>query len=266
MIGYPNDRKRKGKEEGTDSENREEANSATIPFDFIGSYTVGSTSLGPQSSKSSTNRDKRARPNLFMADMDVVLTVREIDSGEGKMLSVKDGDNYSPFLMDSGCSFHKCGNRAWFTHLEDFEGPTVESAGHQKHKAMKQGTICFKAEVNGKQTSFALTNVQYIPGFSNLISLGALKSKGVSIEFMESGFRMSSNGKTFATGSDHPKNLFKLDAEVVIGNELKENGGRNVKALALTRKEDQIMLWHRRLCHASIHYIQALVKNKRLLE
>lgn len=247
MIGYPNDRRKKRGEDG-EKDRAGEAKTATIPFDFVGSFAAKDRQVQRNKQPPTTQTN---RPTLFMADMDVVLTVREV--GTVKTYSVQGEENYAPLLLDSGCSFHMCGNKTWFSSLKDCDGPTVEAAGHEKHKVNKRGTICFTSDINGRKTTFALTDVQYIPGFSNLLSLGVFKRKGVKIELNDAGFTLSEKGRIFAKGSDYPTNLFKLDAEVV-----KASAGK-VSADELTKEKiDYVKLLHRRLCHPSTQYMKYL--------
>lgn len=266
IIGYPNDRKRKERKEEYPEDGSSGANAAagSVPFDFVGSLAVKQQSRTTSRAvrKPSTSPEStRPRPSLYLADMDVVLAVQEVNESI-KLFSAKGEDNYTPFLLDSGCSYHMCSNLSWFTNLDGYDGPTVTTAGHAKHKVTKKGTICFASEVEGVKRAFSLTDVNYIPNFSNLLSVGALKEKGVKIDFSGKGFTLTSTkGTVFAKGSDHPTNLFKLDAEVVIGNL-----GGQVNAATMESKTKQVLLWHRRLCHGSVPYLQALVEKNVIAE
>ncbi len=270
LIGYP-ERQNRVQRSRERKEESPEANSATVPVDFVGSFMVANnarrTYNHPRTRAVGKNPPPPSpRPSIYMSDLDVVLAVKEVDEEDtNKSFSVTCEDNYSPFFLDSGCSLHMCGNESWFSKIEEVNGPLVETASHQKHRVTKQGTICFESvPEDGTRRSFALTNVQYIPGFSNLLSLGALRNSKVQIDFTDTGFNLVQGGKPFARGVNHPKNLFKLEAEVVMGQDDRMKPPPTkamVSKLSPKEKTSLIITWHRRLCHASVKYMQACLSD-----
>ncbi len=244
------------------SNNETKASAASVEVDFTGAFMAGrqrrsdgyAKAVGVGRSQASTRRNQQPtdqtqprRPNLHMADMDFALQVKDVN------LAGKVTEKDAPFLLDSGCSYHFCGNKDWFSELNECDGPTVEIADKTAIKVGQGGTICFSSDLGGgKRSTFSLSNVYYIPGFCNLISLGQLHEKDVSVEFTKGGFTMITAGQIIAKGSNYPKNLFKLDVDVIQGG---------IKAAAsVGTKAEEAMVWHRRLGHPSVTYMNSLVE------
>ncbi len=220
-----------------------------VPMDFAGAYTAGKekrsskrNGRGKESTVGSRTSPKRT---LHLTDVDVALTAGNDQSVE------KNRSN--PFLIDSGASNHICGNRSFFTDLRphyavvstaDKSNPTVE--------VKEIGSITFTSKIEGKEVTFSLSDVYYIPSFCNLILVGQLLQKQCSVAIGWQGLTLSTQDKgIFARGVIHKKNLFKLDAIP-----MKWNDEIN---LVLADKTEVAKLWHRRLGHISESYLTACV-------
>ncbi|XP_071932870.1 uncharacterized protein [Coffea arabica] len=77
---------------------------------------------------------------------------------------------------DSGCSYHMCPNRDWFSTYEPTEGGVVLMGNNAVCKVVGKGTIQIKMYDGIVRT---LTNVRHVPDLKkNLISLGTFESIG----------------------------------------------------------------------------------------
>ncbi|KAG8486258.1 hypothetical protein CXB51_019637 [Gossypium anomalum] len=83
------------------------------------------------------------------------------------------------WILDLGCTYHMCPNKDWFSSLKELEGGVVFMGNDNACKTMGVGTIQLKNHDGSIQV---LTDVRYIPSLKkNLISLGVLESKGLTI-------------------------------------------------------------------------------------
>jgi len=83
------------------------------------------------------------------------------------------------WVLDSGCSFHACPHRGWFTSYDSTRGGTVLMGNGTSSKIVGVGTVRIKLKSGAVKT---LTEVRHIPGLKrNLISLGRLDSVGCKI-------------------------------------------------------------------------------------
>ncbi|KAH9659029.1 hypothetical protein KPL70_023708 [Citrus sinensis] len=83
------------------------------------------------------------------------------------------------WILDSGCTYHMCLNKGWFSNFKELDGGVVFMGNDNACKTMGIGTIQLKNHDGSIQV---LTDVCYIPSLKkNLISLGVLESKGLAI-------------------------------------------------------------------------------------
>ena len=79
-------------------------------------------------------------------------------------------------MGDSGCSYHMCPHKEWFTTYEAVNGGTVLMGNNMPCKTVGCGTIQLKMHDGIVRT---LSDVRHVPELKkNLISLGALDSIG----------------------------------------------------------------------------------------
>ncbi|CAL9014787.1 unnamed protein product, partial [Prunus brigantina] len=112
------------------------------------------------------------------------------------------------------------------------------------------GKICLKMHDG---TVRELSDVRYVPDMKkNLISLGALESKGLKIT-MEGGVLKAVHGALVVMKGTRRNNLYFLQGSTVIG-------GAAVTEAADADSTDTTRLWHMRLGHAGEKALQGLVK------
>ena len=80
------------------------------------------------------------------------------------------------WLLDSGCSNHMCGNKLWFSDLDEEFRQSVKLGNNSKMTVLGKGNI--RMQVAG--VTQVITDVFYIPELrNNLLSVGQLQEKGV---------------------------------------------------------------------------------------
>ncbi|KAI4347992.1 hypothetical protein L6164_008758 [Bauhinia variegata] len=153
------------------------------------------------------------------------------------------------WLLDSGCSFHMCSRKEWFFNFEEIDGGVVYLADNQSHKIAGFGSIYLK---NHDGSTRALTDVQYIPKFANnLISLGALESKGFTIN-MQNGILKVISGALVVMKGVRKNNLYHYQGSTTVGIA--------ATAVEADKEAEMTKLWHMRLGHAGEKSLQTLAK------
>ncbi|CAL9022913.1 unnamed protein product, partial [Prunus brigantina] len=137
---------------------------------------------------------------------------------------------------------------------EDFEFALASSSvdDHSKEWMLDSGIgkICLKMHDG---TVRELSDVRYVPDMKkNLISLGALESKGLKIT-MEGGVLKAVHGALVVMKGTRRNNLYFLQGSTV-------TGGAAVTEAADADSTNTTRLWHMRLGHAGEKALQGLVK------
>lgn len=96
---------------------------------------------------------------------------------DGNLLLVgNDQKSMNEWILDSGCTYHMCPHKHWFTSYEDVDGCSVIIGNSTPCTVVGKGSIQIKTHDGVIRT---LTGVRHIPELKrNLISLGTLESKG----------------------------------------------------------------------------------------
>ena len=103
--------------------------------------------------------------------------VVEDEYGYGEHLVVSDGDSkpYKDWILDSGCTFHMCPNRDWFSTNETMSKGIVLMGNNVSCKITGIGTVRIKMFDGFVRT---LGDVRHIPDLKrNLILLSTIYSK-----------------------------------------------------------------------------------------
>ncbi|KAG8499853.1 hypothetical protein CXB51_006283 [Gossypium anomalum] len=153
------------------------------------------------------------------------------------------------WILDSGCTYHMCPNKDWFFTLKELEDGVVLMGNDSACKTMGVGTVQLKNHDGSIQV---LTDVRYVPSLKkNLISLGALESKGLTITLRDGLLKVVARELTVMKGTRR-NNLYFLNGSTVIGS-ISTVSAKDVDSKA-TR------LWHMRLGHAGEKALQTLAK------
>ncbi|GKA23243.1 integrase, catalytic region, zinc finger, CCHC-type containing protein [Tanacetum coccineum] len=150
------------------------------------------------------------------------------------------------WIIDSGCSKHMTGNRAFLTNfVEKFLG-TVRFGNNDFAVIAGYGDV-----VIGSMT---IKKVYYVEGLGhNLFSVGQFCDKGLEVAFRKSTcFVQNEDGVDLLTG-DRSSNLYTIAL-----NEIASNSSAYLLAKA---SSSQSWLWHQRLSHLNFTTIKNLMKN-----
>ncbi|VFR03569.1 unnamed protein product [Cuscuta campestris] len=129
------------------------------------------------------------------------------ESEEDLFLATTKSLGKSDWILDSGCPFHMCSVKEQFDTYQTCDGGAVKMANGARSKIAGVGTVQVRMFDGMVRT---LTGVKHVPGLKeNLISLGALDSKGCRI-FVQSGVLKISRGAMVVAKGVLSKGLYKL--------------------------------------------------------
>lgn len=153
------------------------------------------------------------------------------------MANVSDTD----WIIDSGATAHMTKNKSCLMNIQKPLMKEVTVANNQKIIIDSVGEVNHRVKTDNDISDIKLKNVQYVPGICvNLLSVSQIVQRGHEVVFSKNGCKIfDAKKKVIATGS-LINNMFKLDTVPI--------------EIACSAKSDQkdIVLWHRKLGHASI--------------
>ena len=136
------------------------------------------------------------------------------------------------------------GDKRLFLSLEKHKGGNVTLGDNSKCKIIGKGKV--------GNSIFALTDVLYVDNlFHNLISISQLCDKGMNVVFDSNSCKIIeiSSGKVVFTGK-RKGNVYTLSFDDV------------TVSRCLVATEEEAILWHRRLAHASMGLLERLKANE----
>lgn len=153
------------------------------------------------------------------------------------------------WILDSGCSYHMCPNRDWFTTYQSVNGGTVLMGNDAPCKIIGIGTIRIKMHDVIVKT---LTDVRHVLELKkNLISLGVLDSNGCKYT-AEGGDMRASKGALVVMKGKMARNLYALQGSTVLGTVAISS--------PINPDKDCTHVWHMRLGHMSERRMTMLSK------
>lgn len=142
------------------------------------------------------------------------------------------------WILDSGCSFHMCPNRSWFTTYMEVNNDTVLMGNNMVCKTVGVGIIQIRMHYGIVRT---LTNVRYIPDLKkNLISLGALDSIRCKCTIND-GVIIVTRGALVVMRGQKNDNLYVLQHSTV--------SGAAAVSSSTDTNSDTTRIWHMGLGH-----------------
>ena len=144
------------------------------------------------------------------------------------------------WYLNSGCSKHMTGDKSKFLSLEAYDGGTMTFGNNMK------GEIIAKRKV-GRSSSHAIDNVFLVENLKyNLLSISQFCDKGNSVNFTSEKCIISRNHTKDAVIEGIRKgNTYVVDLDTVPKS-------------SLSVIEDDPLLWHKRLGHATYTLINSL--------
>lgn len=164
------------------------------------------------------------------------------DEDNDECFMANQGEDISgKWMLDSGCSYHMCPNRKWFTTYENIDGGNVLMGNDHTCKTVGLGSIRIKMHDGIIRT---LTNVRHVPDLrKNLISLGVLESSGCKIVAYKGILKVVRGSMVVMKGVCHG-NLYAL-----LGMTITDNAAIGISKSS--NLSDCTKLWHMRLGHMS---------------
>lgn len=157
------------------------------------------------------------------------------------------------WLLDSGASDHMCGKINWFYNYVLFDEPIQVRIGDGSILLAKgKGNIKILSFANNKWNNNYLLDVLYVPELKyNLFSCCTALDKGLTLSSDKNKCMFSRNGQIVCTGERQGK-LFKLEFKVITLD--KEEPQANIII------KDTLQLWHERLSHQNIKYVNNILE------
>ena len=160
------------------------------------------------------------------------------------------GSSSQEWILDSGCSYHMCPNREWFSSFKELDGGAVLMGNDHACQTKGIGKIRLKLHSGIVRV---LEDVRYVPDLKkNLISLGALAAKGYDITLKGDGLKVSHGALVVMKGTKKCNLYFLLGNTVTGAAAVSESSGEVAS--------DATRLWHVRLGHAGEKALQGLMK------
>ena len=174
--------------------------------------------------------------------------VAEHEEEDFVLVSLSSTSGSGEWILDSGCTYHMCPHKEWFFNFEELNGGIVLMGNDNSCKTKGIGSIRLK---NHDGSTRVLTEVRYVPDLKkNLISLGALESKGYTVSIRDGVMRVVSGALVVMKGT-RKNNLYYYNGSTVTES-----------AAVVSEKDvdsDMIRLWHMRLGHAGEKALNSLV-------
>ena len=142
--------------------------------------------------------------------------VAEHDTSDSEISLVASPSTFhsDEWILDSGCTYHMSPNREWFSDLAELNGGVVYMGNDNACKTVGIGSIRLK---NQDGSTRVLTDVRYVPSLKkNLISLGALESKGLVVTMRDGILKVTSGALVIMKGI-RKNNLYYYQGSTVIG-------------------------------------------------
>ena len=176
------------------------------------------------------------------------MNVAQVEDEDSEFVFTSTSNRYKgEWILDSGCSYHMCPIKEYFTSLKLVDGGSVLMGNNHACEKKGEGTVLLKLHDG---TTRELHNVWFVPDLkNNLISLGVLESKGFKITLENGALKVSTGVLTVMRG-ERRKNLYFLQGNSVVGG----------AATVVDKGADTSKLWHMRLGHAGEKALQGLVK------
>lgn len=159
-------------------------------------------------------------------------------------------NNSTTWILDSGASRHICSNRALFQSLEP-TNITLEWGKASEIQVKEKGEI--RVKFNSTNWTTTIKDCLYVPDLGvNLLSLGLLTNKGLSVEFKGPTCSIKLEQEILFKGS-RSSNVWMLDTTPIVPT--KQHNAKAYTAI------NSAKLWHERLGHLGKNALAKLPDN-----
>jgi hypothetical protein len=157
------------------------------------------------------------------------------------------------WLADSGASAHMTKRKEYFCTYEPFAVPKRVKIGNSDDiLAHGQGTINVKMLINGKWERNHLTEVWFVPEIDrNLFSVGKTIDKGFYFKADKEGCQFLKENIVRLEGKRITGGLYALEMKVILPE--------IAAGVYIATSEENIQLWHERLCHQNKQHIKEVL-------
>ncbi|KAG7544127.1 GAG-pre-integrase domain [Arabidopsis thaliana x Arabidopsis arenosa] len=165
------------------------------------------------------------------------------------MASIEEnGGKEEAWYFDSGCSNHMCGNKSWFSNLDEGFRHTVKLGNNSPLTVTGKGSVNLR--VDGRL--HIITDVYFVPDLaSNLISVGQLLEKGCEFLIKQGECKVYHSELGLILQMKMTTNkLFKIMAT--------KNGMNLASECLQTTATNELQLWHRRYGHLNYKGLKML--------
>jgi len=150
------------------------------------------------------------------------------------------------WIMDTGCSYHMTHKREWLEDFDEEAGCSVRMGNKTISRVKGVGTVRI---ANDNGLTVTLQNVRYISDMDRIfLSLGTFEKAGRKFESENDMLRVNAGEQVLLEGRRYDT-LYILHGKPATD-----------ESLAVAKANDDIVLWHRRLCHMSQKNMSLLVK------
>lgn len=152
---------------------------------------------------------------------DAAVVVHESDGELMVAMSDTTDAGKSDWVLDSGCSYHVCGDKRQFWSYEAFDGGFIRMANNSRCRVVGKGIVKFQMP-SGK--TVRLEGVRHVLGLKkNLISLGMLDERGFSFSASSGVLRVCKGEREMLQGK-MIGGLYRLVGSVVTGGAAVRHG------------------------------------------
>ncbi|CAA7024669.1 unnamed protein product [Microthlaspi erraticum] len=181
---------------------------------------------------------------------DEMLLMAFTDDDHEKLLMVLTGNEKGEevWFLDSGCSNHMCGNKSWFSTLDEEFRHSVKLGNNYQLKVMGKGNV--SVQIDGR--AHTITDVYYVSDLrTNLFSIGQLVEKGCEVLMKQRACKLYHPNLGLIMESKMTTNrLFKI-----VATKNPKNAASKCLQVATT---DEFQLWHRRYGHLNYNGLRTL--------
>lgn len=209
------------------------------------------------------NNGDTGRPHIKSAEA----SIAQSDYGDDvSLLAASTEKGKAEWILDSGCTYHMCPHRDWFTTYNSIDSGVVLMGNNTPCKVIGIGTIKIKTHDGAVRT---MNDVRHVPDLKrNLISLGTLESLGCKYIAEAGVLRIIKGSLIVMKANRSAGSLYIVQGSTVTGTaavssttSATSNGPSSViDSLSSNPRNDFTTLWHMRLGHLSEKGMQVLSK------
>ena len=174
----------------------------------------------------------------------VYIAIKDESNDENdKMTLISHISKNDTWIIDTGFSHHMTSDKSKFENLVHYDGGSVRFGNDEPCYVKGKGFITLTNNLKC-DNSYWVEGMKY-----NLLSVAQLNNIGFKVEFMnENAILLDGKGNLVGTGKKTKGNLLYLDLN---------------ESSCFISQVEEVLLWHKRLCHVNFDNLVNISKNKR---